>query len=95
MSYSSIDEFRRKARALVWLLGKRGWSLVSDGGWAGREVGWGKRQAHGSSKREEEGEKEGLVRFDAGMIFRDEDVGSVLMGAARATKKLGGTRSKT
>ena len=51
-------------------------------------------KAYGSSKREEGG-KEGVLRFDAGMMFRDEAVvGSVVAGAARAAKKLGGRRSE-
>ena len=56
-------------------------------------LGWGNKiLTHGSSKRER-GE-EGVLRFDSGMVFRDEDVGLVVAGAAWAAKKLGGRMSK-
>ena len=53
----------------------------------------GSGKAHGSSKREG-GREEGVLRFDAGMMFRDEDAGSVFGGAPRAVEKLRGRRSK-
>ena len=36
-----------------------------------------------------------MLEFDAGMMFRDEDVvGSVVVGAARVVKKLRGRKRK-